>query len=487
MSTTTKMSTAYGYQSIGSFHSENVEDLMSRSDDEYVPPSLPFDSQESLVRSTGNTTDHSNTQNPSHHPLFMMDRTNWTFLNHGAFGGALQCGYDRAHQWRAYLEEQPLRFFDRDLLPHLVYSARRMATFCNAQDNKQGMALAQNVTSLLNAAISGYVQHYQQRAKIVIWDTSYGTVKKMAHAYCNTVIEIPFQSNYLSHLTEVDGTDDIFLQALDDTLMSSSIDPTTTWHNTLLILDHTTSNTAINVPIELLSKRAKELGMIVLVDGAHGLLAQDVNVTKLTNVDMYVSNGHKWLSCPRGVAMMYCPHAWIRDTILKRPAVVSHGIDDGYLSRFLWDGCRDYAAQLALPVVLDVWEKAHPPLVRSWIHSQLTTAVSILAESWHGCGDDMESWPGHVTLGPMSVHSPMVLVKLPSRLCGKGVTATMMEAPPKTSADAKQIQDFLFDHHIEVPIKCINGILYVRLSCHIYNELKEYDRLGQVMLTYPPS
>ena len=62
------------------------------------------------------------------------------------------------------------------------------------------------------------------------------------------------------------------------------------------------------MPIEALAKRAKELGMLVLVDGAHGLLAQEVDFRLLPSVDIYVSNGHKWLSCPRGVAFMYCPN-----------------------------------------------------------------------------------------------------------------------------------------------------------------------------------
>ena len=445
------MSSKAGYQSIGSFHSENIQDVMLRSDEEYVPPVLPFEPIESL-----NT--------------FMIDRANWVFLNHGAFGGALHCGYDRAHQWRAYLEQQPLRFFDRDLLPHLAYSARRIAAFCNA--DRQGIALAPNVTSLLNTVIGGYAREHPNSAKIVLWDISYGSVKKMATTYCDHVTEIPFQAKYISKLNEVDGIEEIFLEALEVTITSRD-----DWKNTLLILDHTTSNTALNLPIETLAKRAKEVGMIVLVDGAHGLLAQDVDFTKLPSVDIYVSNGHKWLSCPRGVAMMYCPHEKIRETILRRPAVVSHGLDDGYLSRFIWDGCRDYAAQLALPVVLDFWEKAHPPLVRSWLHSKLTEAISLLADAWHDeC--EMDSWPGVVTLGPMSAHSPMALVKLPKHVCG-------CKDRPKTSVDAKRVQDYLFDNQIEVPIKCINGILFVRLSCHIYNELREYDRLGKAMLDYP--
>jgi isopenicillin-N epimerase len=35
-----------------------------------------------------------------------------------------------------------------------------------------------------------------------------------------------------------------------------------------------------------------------------------------------------------------------------------------------------------------------------------------------------------------------------------------------------------FQHHIEVPIKCVHGSLYARVSCHIYNELEDYARLA---------
>jgi selenocysteine lyase/cysteine desulfurase len=441
-----------GYKSIGSFHSDNVEDMMKIPASDYQPPALPF---EALPLSNN----------------FLLDRNKWTFLNHGAFGASLQCGYDRAEQWRRYLEEQPLRFFDRDLLPHLVYGARRLAEFTNAE--REGLALLPNVTTGLNAVLSGYAREYKTDANILLWDVSYGSVKKMASTYCDSVMEIPLQQNYFDDLED----DDVFLEALEDTLANGDKD----WTNTLFIMDQTTSNTALNLPVERLCKRAKEAGMITVVDGAHGLLAQDVNFTKLPSVDIYLSNGHKWLSCPRGVAFMYCPDESIRETILRRPAVLSHGVDDGYLSRFLWDGCRDYAAQLALPVVLDFWEKADPPMIRSWLRSKMTDAIQIIAETWYPrYANDIDSWPGKVTLGSMGLHSPMALVKLPPTICGSPNSEN-----PKTSTDAKKVQDFLYDNHVEVPIKCINGVLYVRLSCHIYNDLTEYDRLADIMLEYP--
>lgn len=51
-----------------------------------------------------------------------------------------------------------------------------------------------------------------------------------------------------------------------------------------------------------------------------------------------------------------------------------------------------------------------------------------------------------------------------------------------TDNDAYQLQELLHhQHRIEVPIKCLEGKLYVRISCHVYNHLEEYKKLGQVI------
>jgi selenocysteine lyase/cysteine desulfurase len=34
---------------------------------------------------------------------------------------------------------------------------------------------------------------------------------------------------------------------------------------------------------------------------------------------------------------------------------------------------------------------------------------------------------------------------------------------------------------IEVPVKCVQGRLYVRLSAHLYNQLSDYERLADAM------
>lgn len=96
---TAKNTAASGYQSIGSFHSDNVEILVSLPDSQYIPPTLPFSVN----------TNEDNRDSNSIAEDFLIDGSTWTFLNHGAFGGALRCGHVRANQWRDFLELQPLR------------------------------------------------------------------------------------------------------------------------------------------------------------------------------------------------------------------------------------------------------------------------------------------------------------------------------------------------------------------------------------------
>ena len=458
--------------------------LSTLAGDEYISPTLPFDGCPSLHQPkpppliSGASYDYGQD--------FYIDRENWTFLNHGAFGGALKVGHLRAESWRKHLETQPLRYFDRDLLPHLAHSNRLMAGLINGK--KEATTLTQNATIGLNAVIGGYTGEYKANGTVIYFDVTYGSVKKMAKNYSNQVggkvVEIPFQGQNLPlRLESHDDAVQAFVDSLEDTINSIKDDGGSV-ENALLILDHTTSNTAINIPIEQLARRAKEYNMLVAIDGAHGILAQELDMEQLekAGVDFFVGNYHKWLSAPRGAALLYCPHEHLRETILRVPPVISHGLDDGFISRFLWDGCRDYAAELSLPVVLDYWMNVGMDGVRSKMRATTTEAVDILSHLWHPSVKGADLANHGVVMVPLSMHSPLALVRLPDSVFGH--TGSGVKNRDRTSADAKQVQDYLFANGVECPIKCINGVLYVRISSHIYNKPEEYEVLGRSVLGF---
>lgn len=457
---------------------------MALSNDEYSAPSLPFPGLHESSLTEENSFYHQDSLKTRRNS-FMLDFETWTFLNHGAFGAALKPGYDRAAQWRQYLEEQPLRYFDRDLLPHLAHSARCLANFLSAPAPST-TAILPNVTSGLNAVLAGHSREYGSTAHCVLWDTSYGSVKKMIHHYYhmkgNSSTEIPLQAQYLDRLATAANPETVFQEALDDCLpqMMSHLQN----KHICLVLDQTTSNTALTMPVAKLASQMKERypNSLVVVDGAHGLLAQDTNLSHMfaAGVDIYLTNGHKWLSAPRGIGFLAVAanRNDLIQSVLRLPAVVSHGVDEpDLLSRFVWNGCRDYAAALSIPAVLDFWTNCNPEMVRLHCKNVLRQGIQILAAAWHH-SRDVSSWPGNVTLVDFesSILSPMALVSLPTRL---------PTHDPATSTDAKKVQDYLYSQRIEVPIKCINGKLYVRVSCHIYNQRNDFEHLATAIQQMP--
>eukprot|EP00729_Bicosta_minor_P024392 gene24392-17340_t len=129
-----------GYTSIGSFHSDDIEVLQRLPAAEYAAPTVPF-STETVDASFAKLPAAAAAASPpsSAPPLsfgrelkeeFFMLNKDWTF---------------------EYAEMQPLRFFDRVLLPHLTHSLRVMADFVNADPSD--VVLVQNATAGMNAVL----------------------------------------------------------------------------------------------------------------------------------------------------------------------------------------------------------------------------------------------------------------------------------------------------------------------------------------------
>lgn len=94
-------------------------------------------------------------------------------------------------------------------------------------------------------------------------------------------------------------------------------------------------------------------GVPVLIDGAHALGMLPIDLQQL-QPDYFVSNCHKWLCGARGSAMLYVAPQWQQQV---QPPVLSHGAQAGFLSRFIWDGCRDYAPLLAISTAVKWWKR----------------------------------------------------------------------------------------------------------------------------------
>ncbi len=72
----------------------------------------------------------------------------------------------------------------------------------------------------------------------------------------------------------------------------------------IISLGHTVYVTGLISPLKELSRMAREKGILVLADSAHGLGMLDLNMKEL-GVDFFSSSPYKWCGAPTGVGLLY--------------------------------------------------------------------------------------------------------------------------------------------------------------------------------------
>jgi hypothetical protein len=386
-------------QGFGSFHSKDIEELISESN--LSAPAI-MKHMEDSVQVQAKQKLRNFEFGPKASSLFMID-AQWTFLNHGAFGAVLEPLMQASHLWRIECEKQPLKFFDRELFSLIAYSLQKVACYINCPANE--IYPLQNVTTGLNIVLQSL--HLEPGNEVICFSLTYGSTKKMLKDKCDRsgavlrIVELPLP------VASAEGVVAALSNALGD-------------RTRLVIIDHITSNTAMVLPVLEMARVARAAGALVVVDAAHAMLSQPVSIyppSTSTNptggenesapqglhlsdvADIWLTNGHKWLSAPKGCAFM-----WVHPCVAPhlRPAVVSHGfhpycdvtpVDDSHvvgsitntrdysklrwwhqgpdrsehsppagrpvsklLSSLVWDGCRDYTSLLCVPSALTLWQ-----------------------------------------------------------------------------------------------------------------------------------
>ncbi|OWZ22503.1 hypothetical protein PHMEG_0002788 [Phytophthora megakarya] len=450
-----------GYDAFGSFHTPSTAALFAQDDAESDPRMVwesDIASQRAQLQSNSKT-------NPQNRSLFALDLETWTYLNHGAFGAPTKVAIEAATHWRAQADAQPLNFNDRELFPLVVKSIKALAGFVGVS-KPENLVLLSNATAGLHAVVTSVLKGDEEKT-VVLFSTRYGAVRKMLQAIEDSNGSLHVHEEPLSLDESYD--DQKVMEKLDQVLNEVQASGRRV---ALVVLDHITSNTAVAMPVKEAVQRCHDRGdgIPVLVDGAHGLLNLSLHLDEL-GADYYVGNCHKWFCSARGAAFL---HVGKENGPPIDPPVISHGFFDGMQSAFMWTGLQDYSAWLALPQCLAFWHRQGVDETREYMHTLVQEAAELLYSKW-----EMFDHYAKEREFPLHKRHAMRLVQLPtSRLLCGGVVVDEKN-PNATSTDAKRVQDGLhYDHHIEVPVKCVDGRLYVRLSAHIYNCREDFEKLA---------
>ncbi|HEU5394814.1 MAG TPA: aminotransferase class V-fold PLP-dependent enzyme, partial [Candidatus Methylomirabilis sp.] len=159
---------------------------------------------------------------------------------------------------------------------------------------------------------------------------------------------------------------------------------------------------------------------------------------------------------PRSCGILWAPPA--RQAGLH-PTVISWGLDQGFTTEFDWVGTRDPSAWLAAPAAIAFLEELGPVAVREYNHALAWGAAQSLARRWEA---------------PLAI---------PEDMTGSMVTLSLPEGLGGGKEEAARLRDsLLFEDGIEVQLHAWRERLWVRISAQVYNEMADYERLGEAVL-----
>ena len=227
----------------------------------------------------------------------------------------------------------------------------------------------------------------------------------------------------------------------------------------VLTFSHIPSPTAWILPAQEIVRRAREAGIITVIDGAHTPGQIDLQLDHL-GADFYVGDCHKWMAAPTGSAFLYArPEA----QAMLEPLIISWGWGTGApaVSRFVDEhqiqGTRDLSAFLAVPAAIQFMQEHDWPAVRQRCHELLSAARRELA-----------SFTG---LAPLTPDRPTWFAQMAS-----------LPLPP---CDAAALSAHLYGrHNIEIPVVQWNDRTMLRLSVQAYNTRADVEALVQAIRAF---
>lgn len=373
------------------------------------------------------------------------------YLNHGTVGVAPRAVMKARHDLLEEIEAHPSRFLLRELAPdslraphpsrqpRLRAAAESVASFLGAR--AEDLVFVDNATAGINAVVQSLT--LSPGDELVLTDLGYGAINRVAEFAARRVgarvriVEMPYPVASPAQWVEA---------------ISAALTPKTR----LAIVDHITSESALLLPLREIAAACRARGVRVLADGAHAPGAIALEIPPL-GVDYYVGNLHKWAWAPRSCGFLWAApehHAQLH------PPVISWGLDGGFANEFDWMGTRDPTPWLTAPFALQELRKRGVEEVRRWNHALAWAGYQLLAERW-----------GTQLLCEESMVGTMATVPLPLHL-------------GSTREAAVRVRTFLLEtHRIEVQLHAWRGRLWARISAQIYNELSDYERLAEAVLS----
>jgi len=354
-------------------------------------------------------------------------------LNHGSYGAVPRRTQELLAELRAETEANPMRWF-RSVAERLATSRLELATYL--QTDPAGFALVPNASAGVTAALATIP--IPAGSRIVLTNHAYGAVLYAAERFAKAnqaevvVVDVPLEADDDSVVARIET-------ALDD-------------RTAALIVDQISSATAMVLPIRRLAELCRSRGIPSIVDGAHAPALLDAPAED--GADFWTGNFHKWPAAPRATAGLVVAEKWRTATL---PLIVSWSEHDERLpERFDMQGTYDYAPWIAAPESLRVLAELEWPRRRSELSAMIDEGARLVAKALGTSVAEV----AHPAATMRLVELP--LDGIPSPKAGEALKT-------KVSRDLKA----------EITLTAFDARVFVRLSAHAYNSIRDYQRLAE--------
>ncbi len=367
-----------------------------------------------------------------------------TFLNFGSFGATpieLTTEYRR---WQDLLEFEPVQFMTVHGPEQLRRSREALGSYvgCDAED----LVFVTNPSYAMNI-ISKSIR-LEKGDEILTTDLEYGAMDKTWNYYASqNGFVYKRQPIRLPILSEDDFIEQFW----------KGLTPKTK----VIFLGQITSSTALIFPIAKICARAKELGLLTIVDGAHVPGQIDLDL-KTLQADIYSGACHKWMMTPKGCSFLYVKKE-LQDQF--DPLLISwgYGNEKFVLSRFLdyhqQQGTRDFSAFLTVPKAIEFMEK------HNW--KEVAAECRKLAQSNYARFCEL------LNTEPLAPVNDTFI----GQMCSMQIQTTEPE---------RLKQQLYRDHRIEIPVMVHGDRVFIRYSINAFNDAEDLDRLYDVLKKLKP-
>ena len=363
-----------------------------------------------------------------------------TFLNHGSFGACPKPIFENYQYWQQQLETNPVQFMTQTVHEQRKISKISLSKYIGCSEND--FFFTPNPTFAINTVMRSL--RLQPGDEILSTNHEYGAMNRTWRFFSKkTGVKFVPQT--------------ITLPIISKTKILEEFWSGYTANTKVVFLNHISSATALIFPVKEICEKARKLGLIIIIDGAHVPGHIDLKISEL-DPDFYTGTLHKWMLAPKGCSFLYVKKSF--QAILD-PLVVGWGyenevaIESLFLDYQEYQGTRDEAAFLTAPAVIAFLEK------HNWAEKAAICRQLIL--------DNYEDFC--VLLGSKPI------CPLTSEFLGQ-----MCSIPIQTTQPLL-LKKLLFEKYkIEVPIMNIEKQYFLRITAQVYNTQNDFDILKLALI-----